>query len=237
MGDGAGPDYRRIAEAVGAHGLVARGGFHPEAPDGVPALADGRPTRTLIIIGSVGGSAWPSFALSRERSDGSADPLDRWTRRILLAIAREFDAAALFPFGGPPHLPFQRWAQRAEPVAPSPLGILIHPDHGLWHAYRGALAFARQLDLPARGDRPRACDACTTKPCLSACPVGAFADLGYNVARCIDHVVAPAGQACRSGGCRARLACPVGRHLAHDEAQARFHMDAFVAARQRSLRR
>ena len=41
---------------------------------------------------------------------------------------------------------------RAEAVAPSPLGILIHPDYGLWHAYRGALAFAERLALPrARG--------------------------------------------------------------------------------------
>ena len=31
----------------------------------------------------------------------------------------------------------------------SPLGILIHPDWGLWHSYRGALAFRERLDLPA----------------------------------------------------------------------------------------
>src|SRR4030095_137820 len=47
-----------------------------------------------------------------------------------------------------------RWAMRAEAVAPSPLGILIHPDYGLWHAYRGALAFAERLALPPRGARP-----------------------------------------------------------------------------------
>ena len=63
-------------------------------------------------------------------------------------LAPGFGATALFPFGGPPWLPFQRWAMKADCVTASPLGILIHPDFGLWHAYRGALAFAEQLDLP-----------------------------------------------------------------------------------------
>jgi hypothetical protein len=33
-----------------------------------------------------------------------------------------------------------------------------------------------------------------------------------------------------SGGCLARRACPVGREYAYDPAQARFHMQAFLAA-------
>ncbi len=31
-----------LAAALGAHGLILRGGFRPRADDGVPPLADGR---------------------------------------------------------------------------------------------------------------------------------------------------------------------------------------------------
>lgn len=144
--------------------------------------------------------------------------------------SRAAGATPLFPFGGPPYLPFQRWAMRAEAVAPSPLGVLIHPDHGLWHAYRGALAFAELLALPPRDSRPRPCDSCADRPCLSACPVGAFRDGRYDVPTCMSHLEQPAGEACMSAACLARRACPVGREGAYDPAQARFHMQAFRSA-------
>ena len=160
-------DYAAVDAAVRARGLVARGGFHPRAEDGVPGLADGRPAGTLVLAGNAGPAMWRAFAAAPEASAGP-DPLDRWTARVLTELAGRIGAEALFPFGGPPYLPFVRWAKRAEPVAESPLGMLIHPDYGLWHAYRGALAFAEVLDLPPRADRPRPCDTCAGRPCLSA---------------------------------------------------------------------
>jgi hypothetical protein len=218
--------YAEIAARLARIGLAARGAFRPDSDDGVPV-----PAAVVVLAGSIGGSLWPAFSAAPEAGDSRPHPLDRWTRRILGALASELGAAPLFPFGGPPHLPFQRWARRAEPVAPSPIGILIHPDHGLWHAYRGALAFAAPFDPPPRDRRASPCDTCAGKPCLNACPVGAFSGAGYDVARCADHIRAPEGEACLGGGCRARRACPVAPHLAHEPAQARFHMTAFLAAR------
>jgi hypothetical protein len=135
----------------------------------------------------------------------------------------------LFPFDGPPFLPFQRWAQKAEPVHPSPLGILIHPDWGLWHAYRGALAFAERIDLPLPDRRSSPCESCAGKPCLTACPVGAFTSAAYDVPTCVTHISAPAGAECITG-CLARRACPVGLGYHHIAEQARFHQRAFLAA-------
>jgi GMP synthase (glutamine-hydrolysing) len=114
-------------------------------------------------------------------------------------VARGFDAVALYPFGGPPYLPFQQWAMRAEGLQPSPLGALIHPDYGLWHAYRGALGFGERLALSPVSPRPRPCDDCADKPCLSTCPVGAFDGRGYDVPACAAHLDGPAGAACLSG--------------------------------------
>ena len=223
-------DLASIEQLAAPHGLHLRGGFHPSANDGVPALADGRTPATVLLVGNIGPSLWPVFSASAEAADGAPDPLNRWTLRVIESIAREVGAVPLFPFGGPPYLPFQRWAVRAEAVAPSPLGILIHPDYGLWHAYRGALAFAERLALPPRVERPRPCDSCPDRPCLSACPVSAFSERGYDVPACIGHIGSPAGDPCMGGGCLARRACPVGPAFGYGAAQARFHMTAFLAA-------
>src|SRR5436190_22023560 len=113
-----------IREAITARGLSWRGAFHPSADDIGIALD----IRTLVLVGFIGRQNWPSFAVSPEAADGKDNALDRWSRRAIGPIAADFGAAAIFPFDGPPWLPFQRWAQRAEPVHPSPTGMLIHPD-------------------------------------------------------------------------------------------------------------
>jgi hypothetical protein len=221
-----------IANVLGAHGLILRGGFEPRAADDVPPLADGRPARTLMMVGNAGPEMWRAFAASPEY-DGAPDPLNRWSERVIGTVAAEAGAWALFPFGGPPYLPFVAWAKRAEPVAESPLGMLIHPDYGLWHAYRGALAFAEALELPPRAVRPRPCDTCAERPCLSACPVGAFSEAGYDVSACTDHISAAQGTDCMENACQARRACPVGREYLYAPVQAGFHMRHFLEARRR----
>jgi hypothetical protein len=219
-----------LAGRVATRGLRLRGGFHPEPGDRVPPLPDGGVAGTVVLIGSIGSSLWGAFSGAPEAVDGQPHPLDRWTRRVIAAIAGEVGATPLFPFGDAPYLPFQRWAMRAEAVAPSPLGILIHPDYGLWHAYRGALAFADRLPLPAFVSRPRPCDSCRDRPCLTACPVNAFTAGGYDVPVCIGHIRSAPGEPCLTAGCLARRACPIGADLAYVPAQARVHMAAFLAA-------
>jgi hypothetical protein len=230
-------EYSTMEAALAREGLIARGGFHPEPDDNVPglgdgALGDGRPARTLVMVGNRGPDMWRTFAASPEFGAPS-DPLNCWSARVIGDLAGAWGARALFPFGGPPHLPFVAWAKRAEPVAESPLGILIHPDYGLWHAYRGALAFAEVIPLLPRDKRPRPCDTCAEKPCLTACPVGAFSAVGYDVGSCADHISKPAGADCMAEACRARRACPVGREYFYQPKQAAFHMTHFLEARRR----
>jgi hypothetical protein len=220
------PELHEIRAAASGSGLSLVAAFAVEASDGVPA-------RTIVLLGAAGGGLWPSFSASEEARDGAPHPLDRWSRRVVGALARRFGAAPLFPFDGPPFLPFQRWARRAGPESPSPLGLSIHATDGLWRSWRGALAFAEALDVPPPEIAPRPCDDCAGRPCLSACPVGAFSDGGYDVARCAGHLFSPAGAPCMSGGCLARRACPVAPHLAYGPAQAAFHMRAFRDARRK----
>ncbi len=217
--------WTTLAERLRPAGMMTRGGFRPTAADAVPSLPGGVAPMTLILVGNAGPDMWRAFSAA---GVGGANPLDDWTRRVLNGIAADLGAAALFPFDGPPWLPFQRWARRGDDVHPSPTGPLIHPVYGLWHAYRGALAFARAFDLPAVPSRPAPCDACADRPCLSACPVHALAPGAYDVAACAGHVAGPGGADCLDTGCRARAACPVGAGYRHAPAQARFHMTAFL---------
>lgn len=215
--------YEDIHAALSEQGLLPRGAFHPGREDGAP---DG--IGTILLVGNAGPAMWNSFAATRTQDP---NPLDTWSKTVVGEIARRFGATPLFPSDGPPYLPFQRWAMRAEPVHPSPLGILIHPDYGLWHGYRGALAFAGRLPIQPRDNRPSPCETCADRPCLSACPVAAFAEDGYDVPACASHLRQPAGEDCMALGCRARRACPVGADYAYEPAQAAFHMAAFLRAR------
>jgi hypothetical protein len=220
------PGLGEIDAALRDVGMASRGAFHPAAADGVPLLADGSVARTLVLAGQVGASHWAAFARDRRNEP---DPLDRWSARALGAVAARYDARVLLPGDGPPFAPVQRGAPRAEPVHPSPLGLLIHPDHGLWHAYRGALAFAASIEIPPRDARPSPCESCADRPCLGACPVAAFAGGALDAAACVTHLESAAATACFDAGCLARAACPVGTAHRYPAEVARFHLHGFVA--------
>jgi hypothetical protein len=184
--------------------------------------------RTIVLAGMVGREGWGAFAASPEASDGSDHPLDRWSQRVIEALAHDLGAKAIFPFGGPPFWPFQQWAQRAEPVHSSPIGILIHPRYGLWHSYRGALCFRERLAVPEPAGAPSPCESCSGRWCLKTCPVAAFSRAGYDVAACASHLKSGAGADCMGAACRARRACPVGTEHAYGPEQAHFIMRAFL---------
>ena len=223
-----------LEDALAQTGLLLRGGFKPTPDDALPALANGQATGTLLMVGNAGPAMWSAFSDSPQATDGQPHPLNRWTRQHVDAIAWAAGGVALYPFDATPVWPFQRWAARAEPVFSSPLGLLIHPQYGLWHAYRAAILVAPDLQLPAPAPLPSTipspCASCADQPCLSTCPVSAFGTSGYDVAACASHLALPAGQDCLGGGCLARRACPVGLEYAQAPAQNGFHMQAFYRA-------
>jgi hypothetical protein len=216
--------YAEIRDAVEPTGMVVRGGFDPRPDDAVPGLPDGRAAHTVVIVGNIGGTMWPRFR--REERD-EPHPLDAWTRRMLLPIADRFGAGYVHPSDEPFH-PFQRWAQRAADVWASPIGLLIDPVAGLWHALRGAFVFAEPVTgIPPVGRATSPCVGCDA-PCLAACPVDAFAPGAYDHERCRGHVRSGVAPVCLTDGCAARRSCPVNAHGYYGEDQMRFHMRAFV---------
>lgn len=194
------------------------------APLGLRALGDCPDEgSTITLIGPDEPAFWGIFHESPEYHDGAPDPLDRWSARVLGAVAKELGAEALFPFGGPPYAPFFTWAKQTGRFWASPIDFLVHDETGLFVSFRGAIRWQAE---PQPGTGPNPCPTCMGQPCASACPVGAF-DNGYDVAACKAHVASDAGTTCRSSGCLARRACPVGQGT-RLPAQAAFHMEAFL---------
>lgn len=179
---------------------------------------------TVLLLGPREPGFWPAFTASPEYADGAPDPLDRWSKRVVGALALAWGGSAVFPSDGPPYPPFIAWALASGRAWVSPVGLLVHDRQGLWLSFRGAVRLPFHVELP-RGENP--CAACPDRPCLGACPVGALAPTAYDVAACKAHLDRPAGQDCRSLGCAVRRACPFSRAYGRNDAQSGFHMRAF----------
>lgn len=214
-------DLDAIAARAARHRLAILGGFHPAAGDCAPAG-----TATLLLLGPAEPGFWPHVTAQPEFDDGDADPLDRWSRRVVGALAAKLDAGAVFPFDGPPWAPFHLWARRTGRAWVSPVAFLVHDSAGLMVSFRGALALPGRIALPAP---PAAapCETCAEKPCLTACPVDAAGADIYDVYACHDFLDSGAGADCLSSGCAARRACPLSRSYGRLPEQSAYHMSRF----------
>ena len=200
-------------------GLTILGELQVTDDDPVPKEA-----QSILLLGPDEPNFWKIFKDSDEFSDRKANPLDRWSKRIIDNIAVKNDCSPLYPFGGQPYKPFFSWALRSGTVWSSPVHLAIHKDRGLFVSFRGALAINQIRKMDQRFKNP--CTKCPA-PCLSACPVNAFTESGYDVAKCKNHISSVDSSNCKSLGCNTRRACPVGANLRNFD-QSSFHMENFL---------
>lgn len=212
-----------LEKALSESGLLIRGAFN--ACDNELAKHN---AKSLVLVGVAGSAFWSEFKKSAEFLDGNSDPLDRWSKRIGDIVAKEFSAHAVYPSDGPPYYPFIQWAKQCETVHSSKMGFSIHPEYGLWHAFRFALLFPNEiLDLASPIESQNPCSSCSDSPCLSNCPVGAYTKDGFDPDRCFDYLQQNENGECRKLGCIARRSCPEGVDYRYKPGHAEFHMTAF----------
>lgn len=179
----------------------------------------------MVLIGHVGDDFWQKFTASPEYHDQEADGLDRYSARILSAITPK-EAELIMP-NSPPYPPLQQWAKSMGNMHSSPLKLLIHPQFGLWFAFRAVWRFPEH-HFPHETPRPQSspCDACSRKPCLDACPVQAFSEEGFHAQACRDFLHKDKNP-CLQHQCLARRACPVGRQYRYHAACGQFFLSRF----------
>ncbi len=202
------------------------------AADVVPGLAGlGEAWPSTVLVGSTGSAMWASIEqrgfLEREH------PVDEHAAEALAGFVAAAPARArvIWP-DGERQISVMGLGKLAGWNRRSPLGLGLHPDHGLWVAYRGVLLL--DVELPATAvSSEHACPSCPARPCVSACPADAIGEGGIDPRRCLDE--RERGGACGSR-CLARLACPVGSDSAYPLAQIAHHHRTSTAMLRRHTR-
>ncbi len=207
-------DLAQIASEGARADLRVLGGFHEGG-------------ETILMLGpDEPNGFWARFCESPEARDGQPNPMDRWSKRVITALADQFGVQAVFPFGGPPYHPFFTWALQTQRIHQSPVKFLVHDEAGRWDSFRGALRLSTRIEQPAPPAHP--CEACVEKPCLTSCPVGAMSGDNYDVPACKSYLASDEGTTCMAAGCRVRATCPISQSWGRVDAQSAFHMAAFL---------
>ncbi|EBA05158.1 hypothetical protein RB2150_13751 [Rhodobacteraceae bacterium HTCC2150] len=215
--------YSELCTDMANINLAVLGGIQ----DGETPLPDG--CKTLLLLGPLEPNFWTNFKETPEFGDGSNDPMNRWSQRVITVSANQYGAQAYFPFGTTPPHPFFTWATASGRCWSSPVMWLVHDEAGTMVSFRGALGFDKRIELPPLPANP--CDICDDKPCLKACPVGALTGAGYDVPACHAYLDQPEGQECLDAGCQVRLACPISQSYGRAKEQSAFHMGYFHPAK------
>ena len=176
----------------------------------------------LVLLGHGGRDFWERAKAAGFEGD---DPLDRYSRelagRFMVDYVNTTEFLIIYPLTDL-IVPLQQLGELAGWGSPSPIGSSIHPEFGLWFAYRVALLTNAELPLVSQPQQPSPCAACREKPCLSACPAGAVGEIGsFQLTRCANHRVTPFSSC--AARCLSRLACPVGTTHRYTEEQLSYH--------------
>ena len=200
----------------------------------VVGVTDGRPHQSLlpdcqsaVVIGNGGTALWDHFIedlkVNPNHLSQHQHPFDDFVKRSIETAdpnppkSRRWIRCAAEPEA---FVDFRPLAESAGLGFSSTMGLLIHPEYGLWTGLRAVLLTTEKLpEMSAvQGESP--CQTCTEQPCITACPAGAVQPTGWKVKICAKFH--EDSQVCH-GQCHSRLSCPVGAAHRHGPLQHQYH--------------
>lgn len=193
-------------------------------------------TGCLLLLGHGGRLFWERYKNYCTVSVlTTADPVDHFSatvsKRALQHHLSHITREAMFPLTDCP-VNLMALGQFLGWHTPSPLGMGINAQYGMWSAYRALWWLGAEAETEIiRSARDEVaipetdiCSQCITQDCLLACPASALA-MGAmpNLQRCADYRLL-ADSACQDT-CRARMACPVVPEHRYTGEQMAYHYD------------
>ena len=181
----------------------------------------------LVVIGHAGRRLWEVLADERQ---GTPDPVDTFSIRHTTCFAETYlqDEAWQLLYPADIFFPLNELGELAGWGKASPLFLGIHPEYGLWWAYRTVFLTSLALPVSAPAAQAHPCDSCLSKPCISACPASALSVAeAFNVYACADYRAQSESYCGRQ--CIARQACPVGKAHQYTREQINYHYSLSLA--------
>lgn len=202
-------------EALSDAGLTVWG-----VADATPALGALPGERRIVVVGSAGPALGQAFRRHVAASTALPDdPLDAFVAARIASLPAVDGTRWWSGRPADPPLDLRGAAIAAGLGWRSRLDLVLHPQHGLWIGLRAACYTTFPLPVTGPLPAPAPCEPCDA-PCARACPANAVTDRGWAFDRCLPHQART--EDC-VGGCRARVACPVGRGSAYDPDIHRYH--------------
>ncbi|MEM6988799.1 MAG: hypothetical protein AAF499_20025 [Pseudomonadota bacterium] len=216
---------QRVERALYASGLVVVGWRNlaelPETWWVGDAPPDGG---SLLVIGNVGGRFWRSVRSTDQfQGDHPLDAASVHATETVIAEALACTRELLYPDPQATRVNLLAVLNAMQWQHPSPLGLGIHAQYGLWQAVRAAwwvsdAAPTRVVQSPA----PDVCASCTSQACVVACPATAVRVGEWpKLTACADYRFAPQSRCAET--CVAREACPVAVEYRYDSDQLAHH--------------
>ena len=177
--------------------------------------------KSIVLIGHGGRRLWESMS---ESDWAKTDPIDTYSQRktesFIQATLNEWDNELLFP--SDKLIPLQQIGTFVGWSHPSPLGLGINPQFGVWFAYRAAFLTTAVLPKITAKPQPSPCDSCAQKPCITHCPSNAtHPTQPFNVEACATHRL-KIYSSCVDR-CHSRMACPFFQEHRYTLPQIQYH--------------
>ena len=189
----------------------------------------------MALFGNGGTRYWQS--VQNDLND-DAHPVDSFFIRSaerLFGNAKNNVSDYKIVYPGNHFVPLQQLGKLAGWHHDSTMGLGIHPEFGLWFAYRGVVLFncddtrdfKPYLEHTAQSAESP-CDSCEDKPCIPACPAKSITEARYDVSLCTDYRMST-DSSCQYR-CISRQVCPIGKKHRYLSDQLKYHYEFSLEA-------